>query len=130
MSNIHPCPACGRPCWGERCAQCHAIIRPDEVTSMEMLALLGVTYRQADYWVTHILNRNPGTGRNRRFNLDELVLLKSVAILVNAGLNLQRATECAGLSEIRADGCTIVVDMDGIRERMTAAVAELRGAAA
>lgn len=129
MSSLHPCAVCGKDCRGERCAKCHAIVRPDEVTSMEMLDLLGVTYRQADYWVTHILNRNPGTGRSRRFNLDELVLLKSVAVMVSAGLTLQRAIECAGSAMIHADGCTIAVDIEGIRERMTAAVAGLRGAA-
>lgn len=117
---------CGRPCWGERCQACRDAIGPEEVTSFEAIEILGVTYRQLDYWVRTILGRDTGIGRNRRLHLDELITLAQIAAMLRAGLMLAEARKYLGRTLIEVEHCTISIDQDGIAQSMGDYVRRLR----
>jgi hypothetical protein len=129
VSKPTTCTLCQRPCWGERCASCRDAIGPTEVTSFEAVDILGVTYRQVDYWVTTILGRATGIGKNRRISLDELIVLAQLTVMVRAGLMLFEAKKHIGRSEIVTDYCTISIDQEGIAAAMFGHVQRLRARA-
>ena len=66
----------------------------DWITTSELLADTGITYRRADYWVrTGLLTTldadpTPGTGHVRRFAADQLTRAHAIAALLNAGVSL------------------------------------------
>lgn len=90
--------------------------RPDVWSSTEVTRLLGITYRQVDYWVREGLLRTAlpveGTGRPRHFDHGELVIAAALAALSAAGVtgDLLRAVSVAmraGQPAARLDGATV-----------------------
>ena len=93
--DVNNCARCGKPCAGEKCNRCFAI--PDGmVSSNEVLVLLGITYRQLDYWSTKLLNRRTGSGKPRNFDSDEVLTLANIWVLAELGLKPGTALEVAG----------------------------------
>jgi DNA-binding transcriptional MerR regulator len=72
----------------------------------QVCAVVGVTYRQLDYWartelLTPSITSASGSGSKRRYSYHDVVSLKVIKQLLDAGLSLQaarRAVEC-----LRAD---------------------------
>jgi DNA-binding transcriptional MerR regulator len=68
----------------------------------QVCAIVGITYRQLDYWArTHLLHPSispaRGSGSQRRYSYGDLVQLKVIKRLLDAGVSLQaarRAIEC------------------------------------
>ena len=68
----------------------------------QVCAIVGVTYRQLDYWArTELLTPSvaeaKGSGSKRRYSYHDVVSLKVIKQLLDAGLSLQaarRAVEC------------------------------------
>ena len=68
----------------------------------QVCAIVGVTYRQLDYWArTQLLTPSvaeaKGSGSKRRYSYHDVVSLKVIKQLLDAGLSLQaarRAVEC------------------------------------
>lgn len=130
MTTPRACSLCGRPCFGERCQTCRAAIGSEEVTSFEAVEILGITYRQLDYWVRTILGRDTGIGRNRRLHLDELITLAQIGVMLRAGLMLSEARKYLGRTLVEVEHCTISIDQDGIAQSMGDQVRRLRTRAA
>lgn len=64
----------------------------DWVTSSELMAETGASYRQIDYWVrsgllTPIDSAHPGNGNDRRYSLDQLTRCQAVVALLRAGID-------------------------------------------
>ena len=79
----------------------------DWVTSVELVAEAGITYRQCDYWVrTDLLSvldeTLPGSGHLRRHDASEVARARAIADLLTAGVSLQTIREV--LDRIVADG--------------------------
>lgn len=68
----------------------------------QVCAIVGITYRQLDYWARTDLLRPSisearGSGSQRRYSYEDLVALKVIKRLLDAGISLQsarRAVEC------------------------------------
>ncbi len=61
----------------------------------QVLAIVGITYRQLDYWARTDLLRPSlcdakGSGSRRRYSYDDVVQLKVIKKLLDAGVSLQR----------------------------------------
>jgi DNA-binding transcriptional MerR regulator len=86
----------------------------------QLIQLLGMTYRQLDYWATRLLNRETGSGRHRTFDMDEVMTLASITALVDLGIKPGLALEHLSKSsrEIRSVGghCIITLDLDALRQ--------------
>lgn len=79
----------------------------DWVTSTELIADTGITYRQLDYWtrtglITPLDATRPGSGHLHRFTDHELAKVRTVRSLLDAGVSLQIIR--AHLDQILADG--------------------------
>lgn len=90
-------------------------MREGTVSSQELVALTGLTYRQLDYWVstgylTPVGDSNPGTGRSRRFNLEEVDTARMMVRLLGAGLSPSKAAEAA--PELINNGVAHLGDFD------------------
>jgi DNA-binding transcriptional MerR regulator len=78
----------------------------EEFSGPQVCALVGVTYRQLDYWartglLTPSIAAASGSGSKRRYSYRDVVELKVIKQLLEAGIALQtarRAVEC-----LRAD---------------------------
>jgi len=77
--------------------------RPDEgFRGPQVCAVVGITYRQLDYWArTNLLRPSiseaRGSGTQRRYSYPDLLQLKVIKRLLDAGISLQsarRAIEC------------------------------------
>ncbi len=68
----------------------------------QVCSIVGITYRQLDYWArTDLLrpsiNEAKGSGSQRRYSYEDLLALKVIKRLLDAGISLQstrRAVEC------------------------------------
>lgn len=87
-------------------------------SGQQVLSLLGMTYRQLDYWATKLLNRQTGSGKQRSFDMDEVMKLAWIRILSDLGMKPGNALEHLGASEIHGGGgyCTILVDLDTLKQ--------------
>ena len=61
----------------------------------EVAKLVGISYRQLDYWartglVTPSVQDAGGSGTQREYSFQDIVLLKSIKQLLDTGVNLQR----------------------------------------
>ena len=82
-------------------------LRPDEgYSGPEVCRVVGITYRQLDYWARTDLVRPSladarGSGTQRRYSYQDLVRLKVVKSLLDAGVKLQAAR--AAIDYLRDD---------------------------
>jgi DNA-binding transcriptional MerR regulator len=82
-------------------------LRPDEgYSGPEVCRVVGITYRQLDYWARTDLVRPSladarGSGTQRRYSYQDLVRLKVVKSLLDAGVKLQAAR--AAIDYLRGD---------------------------
>jgi DNA-binding transcriptional MerR regulator len=84
----------------------------------EVCAIVGITYRQLDYWARTGLVRPSvkdakGSGSQRLYSFQDLALLKLIKRMLDSGVNLQQVRKAMktlkGLDE-PALGATLVVD--------------------
>jgi DNA-binding transcriptional MerR regulator len=73
--------------------------RPDQITegyrAPQVCSLVGITYRQLDYWartrlITPSLQRATGSGSQRLYAFPDIVQLKVVKRLLDAGMSLKK----------------------------------------
>lgn len=82
-------------------------LRPDDgYSGPEVCRVVGITYRQLDYWARTDLVRPSladarGSGTQRRYSYQDLVRLKVVKSLLDAGVKLQAAR--AAIEYLRGD---------------------------
>jgi len=93
------------------------------VSSNEVLVLLGITYRQLDYWSTKLLNRRTGSGKPRNFDSDEVLTLANIWVLAELGLKPGTALEVAGSPVIEGMNCLVTVDLGQLRRDIDQAMA-------
>ena len=83
-----------------------------------MCAIVGITYRQLDYWARTDLLRPSitearGSGTQRRYSYTDLVQLKVIKRLLDAGVSLQparRAIECLRSTGDDLASANLVID--------------------
>lgn len=131
---------------------------PDSFTAPQVCALVGITYRQVDYWartglVRPSLAEARGSGTQRRYSGEDVFALRVVKRLLDAGVSLQsvrsavpivggsrtgylvvgggRAHLCGAEDLVRQlrGPVAVVVDLEGVRLEHEAALAELRPSA-
>ena len=102
----------------------------DGFRGAQVCAVVGITYRQLDYWARTDLLRPSitdasGSGSKRRYSYNDVVELKVIKRLLDAGLKLQQArqaVEClrgdlgvdlASAQLVLADGRSILATTDG-----------------
>jgi DNA-binding transcriptional MerR regulator len=84
----------------------------------QVCAIVGITYRQLDYWArTDLLHPSitqaRGSGSQRRYSYSDLVQLKVIKRLLDAGVSLQaarRAIECLRSSGEDLASANLVID--------------------
>ena len=84
----------------------------------EVCRIVGISYRQLDYWartglVTPSVRDAGGSGTQRLYSFPDLVQLKVIKKLLDAGVSLQRIRKAVGyLREMRqpAQGVTLMSD--------------------
>ena len=84
----------------------------------QVCAIVGITYRQLDYWArTGLLHPSiseaRGSGSQRRYSYTDLVQLKVIKRLLDAGVSLQaarRAIECLRSSGDDLAAANLVID--------------------
>ncbi|MXW42308.1 MAG: MerR family transcriptional regulator [Acidimicrobiia bacterium] len=69
-----------------------------DFSSVQTIAIVGITYRQLDYWtrtglVTSTAQKAIGSGSRRRYSYRDLLELKLIKRLMDEGIGLQRVRE-------------------------------------
>jgi len=67
----------------------------------EVAKLVGISYRQLDYWartglVTPSVKDAGGSGTQREYSFQDVVILKAIKKLLDTGVNLQRIRKAIG----------------------------------
>jgi DNA-binding transcriptional MerR regulator len=97
----------------------------DEFSGPQVCSLVGLTYRQLDYWartglLTPSVTKASGSGSKRKYSYRDVVELKVIKQLLDAGLSLQaarRAVDC-----LRSD---LQVDLAGTQLVLTSTTSVL-----
>ncbi|HET9690337.1 MAG TPA: MerR family transcriptional regulator [Acidimicrobiales bacterium] len=84
----------------------------------QVCSIVGITYRQLDYWARTDLLRPSvseakGSGSQRRYSYEDLVALKVIKRLLDAGISLQlarRAVECLRAAGEELATADLVID--------------------
>ena len=84
----------------------------------QVCSIVGITYRQLDYWARTELLRPSisearGSGSQRRYSYEDLLALKVIKRLLDAGISLQstrRAVECLRASGEDLSSADLVID--------------------
>jgi DNA-binding transcriptional MerR regulator len=84
----------------------------------QVCSIVGITYRQLDYWArTDLLKPSiseaRGSGTQRRYSYDDLLQLKVIKRLLDAGISLQsarRAIDCLRSSGENVSAANLVID--------------------
>jgi len=85
--------------------------------------IVGISYRQLDYWARTGLVRPSvqdagGSGTQRLYSFEDLVVLRTIKKLLDAGVSLQRIRKAIGFLRDNLDaqpqGVTIMSDGNGI----------------
>lgn len=85
----------------------------------QVCKIVGITYRQLDYWartdlVTPSIQDARGSGSQRLYSFEDLVDLKLVKKLLDAGVSLQRVREAIDyLHEMGHDPTGVTIASDG-----------------
>ena len=111
------------------------VTAPEGYRGPQACALVGITYRQLDYWARTGLLRPSiadarGSGTQRRYAYTDVVELKVIKQLLDAGISLQRArraVEClrAGLGADLASANLVLVGKDSVLARSDGEVVDL-----
>ena len=85
------------------------------VSTVELLRLAGITYRQADYWTRLGFLRawpegTPGSGQARAYSPHELRVAVVLGALVQAGVDVSAAHAAARAAVIHGDEWHTVLD--------------------
>lgn len=88
----------------------------------EVCRIVGISYRQLDYWartelVTPSIRDAHGSGTQRLYSFQDLVTLRVIKRLLDAGVSLQRvrkAVEYLDEIDVQASGVTIFSDGKGV----------------
>jgi DNA-binding transcriptional MerR regulator len=89
----------------------------------EVQKIVGISYRQLDYWARTGLVRPSirdagGSGTQRLYSFEDLVVLRTIKKLLDAGVSLQRIRKAIGFLRDQLDrepqGVTIMSDGSGI----------------
>ena len=88
----------------------------------EVCKIVGITYRQLDYWartdlVTPSVRDARGSGTQRLYSFQHLVVLRVIKRLIDAGVSLQRvrkAVEYLQEMDEEASGVTLFSDGNGV----------------
>lgn len=90
-----------------------------EISASNACNIVDITYRQLDYWVrTNLVspsvNNGKGSGSQRLFSFQDVLKLKIIKSMLDAGLNLKKIRECINYCEDVLDknlsSCSIVFD--------------------
>jgi DNA-binding transcriptional MerR regulator len=84
----------------------------------QVCSIVGITYRQLDYWARTDLLRPSvseakGSGSQRRYSYEDLVALKVIKRLLDAGISLQsarRAVDCLRAAGEELASADLVID--------------------
>ncbi|HXQ62831.1 MAG TPA: MerR family transcriptional regulator [Acidimicrobiales bacterium] len=108
---------------------------PDGFRGPQVCALIGITYRQLDYWARTGLLRPSiadarGSGTQRRYSYHDVLELKVIKQLLDAGISLQRArraVECMrdGLGGDLAATNLVLVGTDSVLAHSDGEVVDL-----
>ncbi|HXQ43403.1 MAG TPA: MerR family transcriptional regulator [Acidimicrobiales bacterium] len=108
---------------------------PDGFRGPQVCALVGITYRQLDYWARTGLLRPSiadarGSGTQRRYSYHDVLELKVIKQLLDAGISLQRArraVECMrqGLGGDLAATNLVLVGTDSVLAHSDGEVVDL-----
>ena len=109
------CQRCGRSSAGDLCNSCR-YIPEGMVSSAEVLMILGITYRQLDYWSTNLLERRVGSGHQRLFSMDDLMTLANIYVLTELGLKPVDAMTHLNMTVISGIDSEIHVNLDQLRK--------------
>jgi DNA-binding transcriptional MerR regulator len=109
--------------------------RADGFRGPQVCALIGITYRQLDYWARTGLLRPSiadarGSGTQRVYAYTDVVELKVIKQLLDAGISLQRArraVECLrnDLGADLASSNLVLVPLSGVLEELDAAILQI-----
>jgi DNA-binding transcriptional MerR regulator len=85
--------------------------RPDGFRSLDAVTVTGVTYRQLNYWdqidlLVPAISEANGSGTQRRYSYNDLIQLKVIKLLLDAGFSLasaRRAVKCLSGNLTRED---------------------------
>ena len=101
-----------------------SVVEAEGFRGPQVCALIGITYRQLDYWARTGLLRPSiadarGSGTQRVYSYTDVVELKVIKQLLDAGISLQRArraVECLrdGLGENLASSNLVLVGTDSV----------------
>ncbi len=89
----------------------------------QVCKIVGITYRQLDYWartglVTPSVQPAQGSGSQRLYSFEDLVVLRTIKKLLDAGVSLQRIRKAIGFLRDHLNrepqGVTIMSDGSGI----------------
>ena len=86
----------------------------------QVCKIVGISYRQLDYWartalVTPSIQDARGSGSQRLYSFEDLIDLKLVKKLLDAGISLQRVREAIDyLHELGHDPTGITIASDGV----------------
>jgi DNA-binding transcriptional MerR regulator len=100
------------------------------LTSSQILAVVGCSYRQLDYWCrTGLVNREntngPGTGHWRTFSRAEALRILAVSELSAAGLTISRIREIdPDVIEVIKGAVTITLDDRQLEQRLDTLTAQ------
>lgn len=75
----------------------------------QVCKFVGITYRQLDYWartglLTPSVKSAAGSGSQRLYSFQDLVLLRTIKRLLDAGMSLQRVREAVSYVRDNLDG--------------------------
>jgi len=97
----------------------------------QVCSIVGITYRQLDYWARTDLVRPSiadakGSGTQRTYSFQDLVRLKVVKSLLDAGVKLQTARTDDALIDLvrRGQGVLNIVPLGHVMEELHAGVRE------
>jgi DNA-binding transcriptional MerR regulator len=101
-----------------------ATLRDEGFRGPQVCKLVGITYRQLDYWARTGLLRPSiadarGSGTQRRYSYHDVLELKVIKQLIDAGISLQRARRAAeclrdGLGGDLASANLVLVGTDSV----------------
>jgi DNA-binding transcriptional MerR regulator len=90
-----------------------------KISAPKACKIIDITYRQLDYWVrTNLvipsISDGKGSGSQRLFSFEDLLKLKIIKSMLDAGLNLKKIRQCINYCEDVLDknlsSCSIVFD--------------------
>lgn len=101
---------------GARCDKCTTAMSDTPLGSEEIIAAVGVSYRQLDRWTAQGLVKSlgdpaPGSGYRRQWSAEEVEVIAAMHVLVNeGGLTPEAASRAARNRGVLATGVVVMVN--------------------